>query len=257
MKRTAALAPLSRDHHLALVVARQLSRATPAQAGAAAQRFVRFLAEHELAHFALEETVLLPALPDEPQARALAEQTRKDHRYLRAAMQRLRGSPQAADVDLLHEIGGRLRTHVQMEERELFPYLERSLEPAALDRIGAKLARETDHDAAEPVRRFLAAFIDRDIDALVDLADPAIELHPLRLTHTPAYQGHEGLRQWLAELALRAAHLAFEGQDVRGIDREHALAHVRVLSSGEELAEVTAIFTVIAGKISEVHGYFL
>ena len=32
-----------------------------------------------------------------------------------------------------------LRAHVQMEERELFPYLERTLEPAELDRIGAML----------------------------------------------------------------------------------------------------------------------
>jgi len=44
MKRAAALAPLSRDHHLALVVARELARAGPGQTEAARGRFVRFLA---------------------------------------------------------------------------------------------------------------------------------------------------------------------------------------------------------------------
>jgi hypothetical protein len=46
---------------------------------------------------------------------------------------------------------------------------------------------------------------------------------------------------------------AFEVQEIRAIDREHALARVRVLSAGEELATVTAIFTVTAGRVSEVH----
>jgi hemerythrin-like domain-containing protein len=142
MKRAAALAPLSRDHHLALVVARELSRATPDQADTAATRFQQFLAQHELAHFALEETLLLPALPDEQQGRALARRVRDDHDYLRAATRHLQRSPQAASVEFLHALGVRLRAHVQMEERELFPYLERTLDPAALEQIGAQLARD-------------------------------------------------------------------------------------------------------------------
>jgi hypothetical protein len=113
MKRSPALAPLSRDHHTALVVARDLTRASEADAGAVAERFVRFLSGHELAHFALEEALLLPDQPG---------------------------------VDFLHQIGRRLRAHVQLEEQEVFPYIEQVLEPAALDALGARLARE--HDRA-------------------------------------------------------------------------------------------------------------
>jgi len=141
MKRSAALASLSRDHHTALVVARELSRAGPEHAEVAASRFVRFLAVHELAHFALEESVLLPALPDEPQAQVFAARVHEDHDYLRAALRRLQDSPQAASVEFLHALGARLRTHVQMEERELFPYLEDSLDSATLEQIGVRLAR--------------------------------------------------------------------------------------------------------------------
>jgi hemerythrin-like domain-containing protein len=252
MKRTPALAPLSRDHHVALVIARELTRAGPDQAEAARTRFVRFLAEHELTHFALEESVLLPVLPAEAQPELLANQMRHDHEYLRAAMRQLQDPQQAAELEFLHEVGARLRAHVQMEERKLFPYIERSLDPAALEQIGAKLTREHDQDVAEVARRFLTAFVARDVDALLALADPAIELHPLHLTNTPAYHGHEGVLRWLQDLEPRTAHLAFEVHDVRAIDREHALAQVRMLFAGEELAAVTAILTVTGGSISEV-----
>jgi hemerythrin-like domain-containing protein len=148
MRRSPALASLSRDHHVALVVARELIRARPDQAEAARSRFVQFLAEHELAHFAIEESVLLPALPNDGPARSLAARVRDDHEYLRAAMRRLRSARQPTVLGSLHEVGARLRAHVQMEEHELFPLIEQSLESAALKRIGAELAREHHGNAA-------------------------------------------------------------------------------------------------------------
>jgi hemerythrin-like domain-containing protein len=146
MKRSSSLAHLSREHHTALVVARDLARATENDAAALAERFVAFLSGHELAHFALEEALLLPAMPDEPRARQLQEQVRADHEDLRAARRRLEESSDQPSLDFLHEIGRRLRAHVQLEEREVFPYIEQALDPAALDELGARLARE--HDRA-------------------------------------------------------------------------------------------------------------
>jgi hemerythrin-like domain-containing protein len=142
MKRSEALAPLSRDHHVALVVARELSRAGDSDAASATERFVRFLARHELAHFALEESVLVPALPPGEHGAALGERLLEDHEFLREALRRLQASPAAGTVSFLHEVGERLRAHVRMEEQELFPYLEQSLDERALATIGAKLAQE-------------------------------------------------------------------------------------------------------------------
>lgn len=149
MKRSSALAPLSRDHHAALVVARDLGRSTEGDAHAVAQQFVQFLSGHELAHFALEETVLLPAMPNEPRARRMQEQVRSDHEYLRAALRRLQDARTTPSVGELHDIGRRLRAHVQLEEREVFPYIEGALDPAALERLGATLAREHADTAAD------------------------------------------------------------------------------------------------------------
>lgn len=140
MRRSAALAPLSRDHHHALVVARELTRARAHHLTAAAESFVTFLAGHELAHFDFEEALLLPALPSGEPGATLARRVREDHEWLRGAMRSLQQAPEAASAEALQEIGARLRDHVKLEEQELFPYLERSLDPPVLDRIGAQLA---------------------------------------------------------------------------------------------------------------------
>ena len=265
MKRSEALAPLSRDHHVALVVARELSRAGDADAASATERFVRFLAGHELAHFALEESVLLPALPPGERGSALEVRLLEDHEFLRDALHRLQASPAAGTVSFLHEVGERLRAHVRMEEQELFPYLEESLDERALAAIGAKLAGESEandepagspEEPAEVVQRFLGAIVARDTDALLALADPEIELRPLRLTATPAYKGHDGLRRWLGDVAQRAPDVSFDVQEVRNVDADHAIARVLVRVGGQQTAAVTGIFTVTSGTVREVHGYF-
>jgi|SRR5579862_1113648 len=137
MKRHPALEPLSRDHHRALVLARELGRASTENAASVARRYVEFLKGHELAHFALEETVLLPVLPEGAPGPRLAQRVHEDHAFLRQAMGRLGSSE--ADVGFLHAVGRRLREHVRMEERELFPCLEESLSAAELESVGSRI----------------------------------------------------------------------------------------------------------------------
>jgi hemerythrin-like domain-containing protein len=147
MRRSDALAELSRDHHHALVVARELERATAASAAAVAARFVDFLGRHELAHFAVEESVLLPALSATSEGEAFGRRMLADHEQLRAAR---RVALRRRDTAYLHELGGRLRSHVQLEEREVFPYLERTLDEAGLRALDERLERAV--EAARPPR---------------------------------------------------------------------------------------------------------
>lgn len=148
MKRTAALSLLSEDHHHALVIASVLTRASAATARSSAMLFADFITEHEAQHFALEESILLPELPAGERERELAERVRADHAYLLDAARELSARPEAS-VASLTQVGARLRAHVQLEERELFPCLEVSLDTAILDRIGAALraARERSREA--------------------------------------------------------------------------------------------------------------
>jgi hemerythrin-like domain-containing protein len=144
VKRSAQLAPLSRDHHLALVVARSLARADAASAADAAERFVVYMAEHGLEHFELEEAVLVPFMPDEERGRLLVARLRSDHDHLRNVWRRLLKAPLRPSIDLLHDLGSQLREHVRMEEEELFPYLEGALDPPALQEVADRLEHKRD-----------------------------------------------------------------------------------------------------------------
>jgi hemerythrin-like domain-containing protein len=141
MKRSEALAPLSRDHHQGLFVALQLKRAEPGTAASARQAFVSFFEEDGARHFRAEEEVLLPAYarhaePDRPEVvRVLVE-----HVELRRRAQDLAATPEP-EVAELRELGERLEAHIRHEERVLFPMIEEALTEAELERLAAAVER--------------------------------------------------------------------------------------------------------------------
>ncbi|QDX82051.1 hypothetical protein B9N43_12825 [Denitratisoma sp. DHT3] len=135
MKRAAALAGLSREHHTALVLAQRIAAGTLSPADLQA-RFERELEPH----FRAEEAALLPLLAAAG-AGALAERTRREH----DGMRRLLALVLAGDAAALAAFGGALRDHVRFEERELFPDAETRLTPTQLQTLATQL-----EDAATP-----------------------------------------------------------------------------------------------------------
>jgi hemerythrin-like domain-containing protein len=135
VKRHAALQPLSRDHHVALVAAQRLRRATEADAAAAREAFLEFWREHGAHHFRVEEDVLLPAYaaygdPEEPcVVRMLV-----DHVRIREQAQRLERET-TPSVESLHALGTALERHVRLEEREVFGLIEAALPPEAAEKL--------------------------------------------------------------------------------------------------------------------------
>lgn len=140
MRRSAELAGLSRQHHVALEHALRLRRATSDDATAVVERFLAFMDDDGERHFAAEEDVLLPVLAGEGEAHA--ERLRIEHRELRERVAQLRRS---ADVAAVAATGELLSAHVRFEERELFPHLERTLTPAALGEVGRRLDERAQH----------------------------------------------------------------------------------------------------------------
>jgi hemerythrin-like domain-containing protein len=139
MKRSAALTPLSRDHHQALAVALALTRADQATASNAVERFRGYWESHGRQHFAIEEAVLIPALPStDAEWTRLCERMTSEHRRLRALASTLDGGR----VDRVVELGTLLRDHVRFEEREVFPYLEAQLDASTLEELGRQLAHD-------------------------------------------------------------------------------------------------------------------
>ena len=120
MKRSDALAQLSRDHHHGLVVAQRLRRAAQETALPAREAFLEFWDQEAREHFRIEEEVLLPAF-----ARRAAD---------------LAADP-APPPEELHELGERLHAHIRHEERVLFPLIEASLSQDEMSDLIAAIDR--------------------------------------------------------------------------------------------------------------------
>jgi iron-sulfur cluster repair protein YtfE (RIC family) len=140
MKRSRALTTLSRDHHQALVVAQTLRRATDTTAAEAREAFLAYWSEHGRQHFRREEELLFPAYaghgdPQDPLVlRALGEHALIRHRAITLA------ATPSADPGLLEQLGSELAAHVRLEEREVFPLIERAIPERELDALARALA---------------------------------------------------------------------------------------------------------------------
>ena len=142
MKRSAALAPLSRDHHQALEAALRLRRAEDDSVAAAVARFGEFWSAAGARHFEIEEELVLPALPADDAAWAEAvARVRAEHDLIRAQATAVLGDQ--ADRESARELGALLNAHVRFEERTLFPLLEQGLPSTRLEALGRAI------DAAE------------------------------------------------------------------------------------------------------------
>lgn len=148
MKRSEALAILSRDHHQALFVAQKLTRAETDTAAAARTRFLDYWNSDGRRHFHLEEDLLLPAYAAYGDAHhPLVLRVLGDHVAIRAQASRLRAHPDAT-TDTLHELGRTLAAHVRLEERELFPIIEDAIPADELLALAHALEQAPHSDAA-------------------------------------------------------------------------------------------------------------
>ena len=140
MKRVEALRPLSREHLVALTVAKHL-RATADPAAASAD-FLNFWKEEGRNHFRVEEEVLLPvwALHAEV-AREGVIRMLDEHREIRKEALRLQEGP--ASLEQLRLLGVLLHDHVRFEERELFPLVEADLDAGAVLQLAEQMERFT------------------------------------------------------------------------------------------------------------------
>lgn len=136
MKRAEALRPLSREHLVALTVAKKLREAD--DVAAAASAFLEFWEADGQRHFRIEEEVLLPgwALHAEVDRPAVARMLEEHLAIRREALRFDAGKPSLPET---HALGDLLHDHVRFEERQLFPMVEEALEETSLDRLAAAI----------------------------------------------------------------------------------------------------------------------
>jgi quercetin dioxygenase-like cupin family protein len=194
MKRHPALVGLSHDHHHALVEARRLRRAAAAEddPAPAARAFGRFFAAVTVPHFREEEELLFPLVADAEEARPLLVQALLDHQQLHALAAALDG-PEDEPRTTMDELGRRLDEHVRLEERELFPLIERL--------VAAKL--ESLEGAQEPGRGPVWGAASEDLNATLLVWDAG--------EGTPEHRNDE--RDVLIFVAQGSATIAIDGEE--------------------------------------------
>ncbi len=103
---------------------------------------------------------------------------------------------------------------------------------------------------------FVEAFNDRDADALVALAHPRIVFRPTTLVgRRRTYNGHAGLRRWVAEIDANGADFQVHIREIRPL-RPSGFIVLSKLRVGDELITDSAmIASVQHGKIIEAHAY--
>jgi hypothetical protein len=142
MKRSAALAALSRDHHHALDAARRLRRAGAGDLDAALAHLQAFWHPRGRRHFEIEERLILPALPGtDADWREATARVRDEHARIGAAVDAVFARGGEGGVDAAHALGTLLHDHVRFEERHLFGLLEARLPEPDLARLGEAIER--------------------------------------------------------------------------------------------------------------------
>jgi len=131
LKRHKALYPLSHHHHHALVAALKLKRAGTEKSQLTPEQIVKDVEDFWINggndHFREEEEVLLPAFAQyaEIQIPEITENLLEHVKIRSLVNQVIKTRP--ASIELMHQLGEMLESHVRKEERVIFPMIEEAL----------------------------------------------------------------------------------------------------------------------------------
>ncbi|MFC0015175.1 MULTISPECIES: hemerythrin domain-containing protein [Allobacillus] len=132
MKRHEGLIPLSHHHHHALVVSKSLKEIGTGKSDKTYKVILRelidFWEKDGNEHFRDEEEVLIPLylrFENEPDI-DLIKKVLYQHAEIRGMIAAIRNNQQA-DHEQLNLLGYLLEEHVRLEERELFPIIEKAV----------------------------------------------------------------------------------------------------------------------------------
>ena len=144
MKRHETLAPLSREHHGALILAQLIKRNAPEYRGLPATisdkvvYAINYYKKELKAHFKKEEILLKQVETLHPSIAVIADEIVAEHALLKTLFLSLNNTfdPEA----ILNELGNELDAHIRKEERILFPLIQQHCTEEILQKILPLLA---------------------------------------------------------------------------------------------------------------------
>lgn len=130
MKRHPCLQPLSREHHLGLMLAKNAKNCKDSNDITKHwQALNHYLDEQMQQHFVIEEMLMAQFVAQSGNAVAISQITKmqKDHQVMATG----RDNPHPTLADL-HALADTLTDHIRFEERQVYPILESLLEESQL-----------------------------------------------------------------------------------------------------------------------------
>jgi iron-sulfur cluster repair protein YtfE (RIC family) len=144
MKRHESLAPLSREHHGALILAQLIKRNAPAYKGLPttivdkAAYAIQFYEDDLKKHFKKEEEMLKKVSPIHTSIAKVADEIVSEHQLLKELFLSIKDATDQEAV--LNELGNELDAHIRKEERVLFPLIQHHCSEELLQKIQPLLA---------------------------------------------------------------------------------------------------------------------
>ncbi len=140
MKRDPRLQTLSWEHHDALVLASRIKKGL--ENGADPEQIRSYLVAawegHMRPHFKAEEEFLLPFMNFSAEAEQVTARVLADHRSFDELVAEIQAGGHRLP-EMLKQFVEMLRSHVRLEERELFPAAESGLSQTCLEEMSIKL----------------------------------------------------------------------------------------------------------------------
>ena len=123
------MAPLSREHHGALILAQLLKKGAavykglPVDLPGKADYAIRFYRDELIKHFNEEEQVVIKKIKGvNVDLDRLANEITEEHKELRVSFSAIKNTDDLATQ--LDKLGRRLEQHIRKEEREFFPLIQ-------------------------------------------------------------------------------------------------------------------------------------
>lgn len=137
IKRSKELVQLSRDHHNGLLLCWKIRTGIKKDIDnkRIAQYALYFFNKDLKEHFRQEEKILFSLLPDSD---GLKQDALEQHKFLYSLIAKI-GNQQQQDTICLQELADVLEAHIRFEERQLFPYIEQTIDPGILKAAGEKI----------------------------------------------------------------------------------------------------------------------
>jgi hemerythrin-like domain-containing protein len=142
-KRHPGLVRIARDHHDGLLLAvrlqqgeRALLRLWSHDPSWQARFVIDFHANHLSRHFAAEEEKVFPLAEENiPDALPVVRELREHHAGFRSTISGMKDRIPEVTREELIALGKDLEAHIRLEDRTLFPLMEKHLEPRLLEQL--------------------------------------------------------------------------------------------------------------------------